>query len=72
MAFNRSLIVIGVSVLACFLVPAPSLQMGNPASRGDEKLGAWLTAGELQPTYSVVFHAFGLLVMLSHHQSDSE
>jgi hypothetical protein len=51
MALTKSLMVIDFSVLACFLVPAPSLQMGYLASRGDEKQSAWLTAGELQPTY---------------------
>jgi len=41
--------VIGFSVLACFLVPAPSLQMGDPASRGGKD---WMR-GLPQENYSL-------------------
>jgi hypothetical protein len=57
--------VIGISVLACFLVPAPSLQMGDPASRGGKDWMRGLPQENYSLPMSVVFHAFGLLVMLS-------
>jgi hypothetical protein len=63
--------VIGVSVLACFLVPAPSLQMGDPASRGGKDWMRGLPQENYSLSISVVFHAFGLLVMLSVAERDA-
>jgi len=64
MAFNRSLMVTGFSVLACFLVPASSLQMSDPASRGGKDWMRGLPQENYSLSISVDFHASWLLLML--------